>query len=62
MDSEALPLDKDQLYRLRHPDRVRDSYRRHWELHRDEINWRRREKRRLFREAVKKSILSSDDA
>ena len=45
-------LNKDQLYRMRHPDRIKATYARHYEKHAAVINERRRLKRQLFREAV----------
>ena len=54
MDSsqETTHFDKDTLYRMRHPERVKESYKRHYDANRDMINEKRREKRRLFKEAV----------
>ena len=45
-------LNKDQLYRMRHPDRIKATYARHYAKHAAVINERRRLKRQLFREAV----------
>ena len=45
-------LNKDQLYRMRHPDRIKATYARHYEKHAAVINERRRLKRQLFKEAV----------
>ena len=45
-------LNKDQLYRMRHPDRIKATYARHYEKHAAVINERRRLKRQLFREAI----------
>ena len=50
--NETLPLDKDALYRMRHPERVKESYKRHYDANRDAINAKRRERRKRFREAV----------
>jgi len=49
---ETNKLNKDQLYRLRHPERVRASYARHYVSNADKINEKRREKRRIFKEAL----------
>ena len=45
-------LNKDELYRMRHPERIRATYAKHYAENREKINEKRREKRRLFKEAV----------
>ena len=51
---ETTTLDKDALYRMRHPERVKESYKRHYDANRDTINEKRRERRKRFKEAVAK--------
>ena len=48
-------LNKDQLYRMRHPDRIKATYARHYEKHATVINEKRRLKRQLFKEALTKA-------
>ena len=42
-------ISKDVLYRMRHPERVKASYMRHYAENKHKINERRREKRRLLK-------------
>ena len=54
--TETPKLNKDELYRLRHPERVKESFRKHYAKNADVINEKRREKRRLFKEALTKEF------
>ena len=51
-DEAPKMLNKDQLYRARHPDRIRATYAKHYAENREKINEKRREKRRLFKAAL----------
>ena len=45
-------MTKDQLYRMRHPDRVKMTYQRHYAENKDRINEKRRAKRRISKAAI----------
>ena len=47
--SKISKISKDVLYRMRHPDRVKASYLKHYTENKHKINERRREKRRLLK-------------
>ena len=51
-DEATKMFNKDELYRMRHPDRIQATYRKHYAENREKINEKRREKRRLFKEAL----------
>jgi len=54
-DDAPKMLNKDQLYRMRHPDRIKATYARHYEKHATVINEKRRLKRQLLKEAITKA-------
>ena len=54
-DKATKMLNKDELYRMRHPDRIKATYARHYEKHAAVINEKRRLKRQLFKEALTKA-------
>ena len=56
-DKATKMLNKDELYRMRHPDRIQATYRKHYAENREKIN----EKRRLKRQLLKEVITKADD-
>ena len=48
-------MNKDKLYKLRHPDRVKESDHLFYHTHKDEINLKRRQSYELKKDAISKA-------